>query len=92
MRADGIAVYAGGIAARALNPTSLTLKVRNVSVSGEIYVYTLCNAYAGGIAGAFEKGDNIEYSSVNGSVMPVIDTDKSSVTALQKASEGVANL
>lgn len=90
--ADGIAVYAGGIAARALNPTSLTLKVRNVSVSGEIYVYTLCNAYAGGIAGAFEKGDNIEYSAVNGSVMPEIDTDKSSVTALQKASEGVANL
>lgn len=90
--AGGIAVYAGGVLARASNPTSLTLKVRNVSVSGEIYVYTLCDAYAGGIAGVFEEGDIIEYSSVNGSVMPEIDTDKSSVTAIQKASEAVANL
>ena len=51
-------------------------------------MYSLYNAYAGGIAGRF--AGNVTYEKITGSVMPAITTDSSSNTGLHVASEGVA--
>ena len=80
----------GGIAGNAVNDTLLTMRVRGVGVKegASVSVYSLYNAYAGGIAGRFEG--NVTYEKRPGSVMPVITTDSSSNTGLHVTNEGVA--
>ena len=91
LNAPAMRVYAGGITGRAVNETTLTLRIRGVTVTGSVTVYTLADAFAGGVAGVFDEVDPIEYSSVFASVTPVIETDTASVTGIQKVSDGVGN-
>lgn len=90
VRLGKVASYVGGIAGNAVNNTLLTMRVRGVGVKegASVSVYSLYNAYAGGIAGRF--AGNVTYEKITGSVMPAITTDSSSNTGLHVASEGVA--
>ncbi len=90
VRLGKVASYVGGIAGNAVNNTLLVMRVRGVGVKegASVSVYSLYNAYAGGIAGRF--AGNVTYEKITGSVMPVITTDSSSNTGLHVANEGVA--
>lgn len=91
VKAGKTASFTGGIAASASNTTALAMRLRGVNVSASaIGVYSIYNAYAGGLAGRF--AGIVTYEKVTASVMPVITTDSSSNTGLHVASESVARV
>ena len=80
---------AGGIVGATDNSTTLKMNVRGILVKGEIKIYSLSTVYAGGIIGeAYET----QYSSVEQSIEPIINTDKSKVQGTQVSTSHIANL
>lgn len=76
----------GGIVGCTHNDTSLKMNVRGIIVKGEIKVYSLSNVYAGGIIG---ESNDTQYSSVDQSITPTIETDKAKVQGTQVATSSV---
>lgn len=79
----------GGIIAITNNDTTLKMNVRGIIVKGEIKVYSLSSVYAGGIIG---ESFGTQYSAVDQSITPTINTDKSKVQGNQVATPNVANV
>lgn len=79
---------AGGIIGRTNNETTLKMNVRGVIVKGEMKIYSLSSVFAGGLIGESEE---TQYSSVEQSITPTINTDKSKVQGTQVVSQSVAN-
>ena len=79
---------AGGIVGVTDNNTTLKMNVRGIIVKGEMNIYSLSTVYAGGIIG---EGYETQYSSVEQSIEPTINTDKSKVQGTQVSTSHVAN-
>ena len=79
---------AGGIVGVADNSTTLKMNVRGIIVKGTIKVYSLSTVYAGGIIG---ESYETQYSSVEQSIEPIINTDKSKVQGTQVSTTHIAN-
>lgn len=80
---------AGGIIGKTNNSTMLKMNVRGIIVKGEMSIYSLSSVYAGGIIG---EGYETQYSAVDKTITPTIDTDKSKVQGVQEAKEYVAKI
>ncbi|MBR2479820.1 MAG: hypothetical protein IKB56_00770 [Clostridia bacterium] len=79
----------GGIIGATNNDTTLKMNVRGIIVKGEIKIYSLATVYAGGLIG---ESVETQYSFVEQSVTPTINTDNSKVQGTQVATPNVANV